>query len=210
MPTLAKEIVDQNVANTKAPKINLIGFAVGNPYTTVYSGSPAMYDTAWGHQLVPLPLWEQYVAGDCRNASFADSRAAVACFRIENDISNAMGELNPYALDYPICLKSTPAALKSKRGRAQRLWLLQSQLQQRQSSAGPLEAKHRLLVEATLSQESYQPCEDDWTTAYLNDADVKAAMHVKSDVRWSECSVTTRYNMSDSENSMVGNPAYFL
>jgi carboxypeptidase C (cathepsin A) len=39
MPTLAKEIVDQNSAGSR-PKLNFKGFAVGNPYTDVYSGSP--------------------------------------------------------------------------------------------------------------------------------------------------------------------------
>ena len=201
MPTLAKEIVDQNAAGTN-PKINFMGFAVGNPYTTPYSGSPAMIDTLWGHQLVPLPLMQQYKQHDCQNSTFSDPKAAVQCFGIENDIMNSMGELNPYALDYPVCLGSSQASRQARKGRAQRMWLLHSFLSQRQSS-NPLADKHRLLAAAMLQQESYQPCEDDYTTAYLNDPDVKAALHVKSSIKWSECSTSTRYNMSDSDNSMV-------
>ena len=37
MPTLAKQIVDQNTAGTQ-PRLNFKGFAVGNPYTNTYSG----------------------------------------------------------------------------------------------------------------------------------------------------------------------------
>jgi serine carboxypeptidase-like clade 2 len=46
MPTLAKQIVDSN-ANSANKKLNFKGFAVGNPYTDPYSGTPAMIDTYW-------------------------------------------------------------------------------------------------------------------------------------------------------------------
>lgn len=65
MPTLAKEIVDQNSAGVQ-PAINFKGFAVGNPATTFYSAIPASLDTYWGHQLISKPLWDKYVA-DCRD-----------------------------------------------------------------------------------------------------------------------------------------------
>lgn len=60
MPTLAKEIVDQNAAGEQ-PNLNFKGFAVGNPATTFYSAIPAGLDTYWGHQLISQPLWDQYV-----------------------------------------------------------------------------------------------------------------------------------------------------
>ena len=43
---------------------------------------------------------------------------------------------------------------------------------------------------------SYEPCEENYTTAYLNRADVQAALHVKPAV-WGACSNTLRYQMSD-------------
>jgi hypothetical protein len=46
MPTLAKQIVDSNKAGGQ-PILNFKGFAVGNPYTNVYSGTEAMIDTFW-------------------------------------------------------------------------------------------------------------------------------------------------------------------
>jgi len=45
MPTLAKQIVDSN-AEGKNFVLNFKGFAVGNPYTDPYSGTPAMIGNA--------------------------------------------------------------------------------------------------------------------------------------------------------------------
>jgi carboxypeptidase C (cathepsin A) len=65
LPALSKEIVDANAAaitagEAEGPVPNFKGFAVGNPYTTFYSGIPAAYETLWGHQLVSKPAWEDY------------------------------------------------------------------------------------------------------------------------------------------------------
>ena len=38
MPTLAKQIVDEQASVSSDQKINFKGFAVGNPFTTPYSG----------------------------------------------------------------------------------------------------------------------------------------------------------------------------
>ena len=41
MPTLAKKIVDMNQDASDDAVLNFKGFAVGNPFTTTYSGIPA-------------------------------------------------------------------------------------------------------------------------------------------------------------------------
>ncbi len=63
MPTLAKQIVDENTAaaTTGNQKLNFKGFAVGNPATTFYSAIPAGLDTYWGHQLISKPLYDKFV-----------------------------------------------------------------------------------------------------------------------------------------------------
>ena len=61
LPTLAQIIADENYYQIY-PYINFKGFLVGNPYTNIYSGTQAMYETLWGHQLISKPLWKRYEA----------------------------------------------------------------------------------------------------------------------------------------------------
>jgi len=55
--------------------------------------------------------------------------------------------------------------------------------------------------------DGYQPCADDYADTYLNSADVKAAMHVKSALTWASCSNKISYNSTDS-NSVSTAPIY--
>lgn len=114
-----------------------------------------------------------------------------------------VGNLNPYALDYPVCLEDSPR----KSGRSQRTWLLNHQL-------GAMKAEYNGANDAGLANirksivgleppSDYEPCEDQYMTTYLNLPEVKAALHVKSDIKWADCSRTIRYNQLDGAKSMV-------
>jgi carboxypeptidase C (cathepsin A) len=172
MPTFAAEIVSQNSTD-----INFQGFLVGNPYNDFYSGSGAMIDTYWGHQLVDGITWNKYQTL-CSDAKTKLSEPQ--CELLEAKLSQEIGNLNPYALDYPVCLESGSLA---KHGRAQRLWLLETVL--------PEHMKEHLLP---LSSSDYEPCGDNYATAYLNQESVKEAIHVNADIDWEECSYKLRYN----------------
>jgi hypothetical protein len=91
MPTLAKEIVDQNSAGVN-PTLNFKGFAVGNPYTNFYSGTPAMLATYWGHQLVAKPTWDKYTAS-CLEAIKPNVQT---CESLMVEMYIEVGNLNPY------------------------------------------------------------------------------------------------------------------
>lgn len=183
MPTLAKEIVDQNAAGVN-PVLNFKGFAVGNPYTDVYSGTPAMIDTFWGHQLVAKPTYDTYLA-ECVNNKVPHP---LDCAKLNGQLNEQVGDLNAYALDYPICTADSKAA----KGRAQRTWL-------KNFLNGHHSEEARQLLGVT--SDEYQPCEDNYAQAYLNDLSVKKAIHVKSTIPWMECSYKIDYNMSDSRVS---------
>ena len=184
MPTLAKQIVDENsaAATTGKPVLNFKGFAVGNPYTDPYSGTPAMFDTFWGHQLLPKPTYDAYQE-KCVNSKKPNFKE---CVELQIEMNSIVGNLNPYALDYPVCTTDSAA----RRGRAQRTWLLNQML----AKVAPLDRK-RMGVTAL---EEYQPCEDDYASTYLNLASVKAAIHVKDDVKWESCSYKVSYDVTDS------------
>lgn len=110
-PTLAKEIVDMNTAGNN-PHLNFGGFAVGNPFTESYSGTPAMIETYWDHQLLAAPVWNEFKK-ECADPIIPN---ATICTPLFYKIYFGVGNINPYALDYPVCLGDDLA----KHGRNQR------------------------------------------------------------------------------------------
>eukprot|EP01038_Epipyxis_sp_PR26KG_P013542 gene13542-18166_t len=182
MPTLAQQIVNSNTAGVNRI-LNFKGFAVGNPYTDPYSGTPAMIDTYWGHQLIAKPTYDSYQK-KCVNAVKPNFKE---CIQLEYTILNGVGNLNPYALDYPVCTSESGL----KKGFAQRLWFLNTRIA---AYFTPEERKSLGLA----STDSYQPCEDDYADSYLNTAAVKNALHVKKDISWASCSNKVNYNSTDS------------
>jgi len=168
MPTLAVAIINFNDALTNSEdRINFRGFAVGNPYTDYYSGVGAEMETYWGKQLLPKPAWDVYVANGC--ITTAGQLNNSVCSSLILDFMKKIGNLNPYALDYPVCLTA----------------------QQR--------TMHAFLHDGSLSEGAlaYEPCEDQFSTDYLNRDDVKSALHVRGDIAWDECSRTTKYELKD-------------
>lgn len=185
MPTLAKQIVDSNASPTSGDiKLNFKGFAVGNPYTDPYSGTPAMFDTFWGHQLISKPTYDSYVAS-CVTSKRPNIKA---CVEVMTKMNLEVGNLNPYALDYPVCVADS----LSSKGRAQRTWLLNHML-----SKYSVSDRKRLGLQST---DEYEPCEDDYTNTYLNLDSVKTALHVRSDIKWNSCSYKISYNTTDSSD----------
>ena len=163
MPTLANEIINYNDA-TESGKLNFKGFAVGNPYTDYYSGVGAEMETYWGKQLLPKPSWDKYVANGCLTVEQQLNNSV--CTYMILDFMKKVGNLNPYALDYPVCLSSQQRAM-------------------------------RTFLHGSEGVASYEPCEDEFSTNYLNDPAVKKAIHVLDDIEWVECSHTTKYQMAD-------------
>jgi carboxypeptidase C (cathepsin A) len=169
MPTLANEIVNYNDAQKDASaKLNFKGFAVGNPYTDYYSGVGAEMETYWGKQLLPKPQWDKYVANGCLSVEQQLNNSV--CTTLIVDFMRKIGNLNPYALDYPVCLTAQQMTMRNY-----------------------LSDQHLLLSSDII----YEPCEDDYSSTYLNRDDVKAALHVHSDIVWAECSRTTKYELKD-------------
>jgi carboxypeptidase C (cathepsin A) len=123
-----------------------------------------------------------------------------------------VGNLNPYALDYPVCTEdaSTHRGL-SKFGRTQRAWLLNHVHASMRENGKESETVAAIRKQIKLEPVSgYEPCEADYMTTYLNQASVKTALHVKSDVEWVDCSRTLRYQQSDGRNSMVPYYQYLI
>jgi carboxypeptidase C (cathepsin A) len=178
MPTLAYQIVKYNEEQDDATKLNFKGFAVGNPYTDYYSGVGAEMETYWGKQLLPKPSWDKYVANGCLEVANQLNNSICTTFIL--DFMKKIGNLNPYALNYPVCVSQ------------QQIWTTRM-LYESSKMYNNNEFSDAFLA----LKESYEPCEDNYAADYLNDPDVKKALHVKSSIEWEECSRTVKYEYVD-------------
>ena len=170
MPTWADEIMRYNDAQTYSEmRINFQGFAVGNPYTDYYSGVGAEMETYWGKQLLPKPLWDKYLEYNCTDP--VNQLNSSVCSTLILNFMRKIGNLNPYALDYPVCLSN-------------------QQLRMREFLRDTTDTNEDSVI-------IYEPCEELYSSNYLNRLDVKMALNVNKDIEWEECSRTTKYNLAD-------------
>lgn len=218
LPTLAKVIVDENAAGVH-PSLPFKGFAVGNPFTGWYSAIPAHIETFWGHQKIPKPLYDEFKekCNTDRPNDLQPNPDLKRCIQLQLQMFDLVGNLNGYALDYPVCLSDDNPA---KAGRSQRAWLnahmtgrqIVKVAHNKSKSDTPyaVSSTHynnpaAIAVESSSSYDAqqyvYEPCEGDFTNAYLNDPLVKTAIHVKSDIEWEDCSISLKYKYSDSFTS---------
>ena len=183
MPTLAWEIIqyNENVVSVGRQLLNFKGFAVGNPYTDYYSGVGAEMETYWGKQLLPKPSWDKYVAAGCLEPVNLLNNSV--CSSLMLDFMKKIGNLNPYALDYPVCLS------------AQQVWLNEHMFSNQESEI-------RSLHRGVPLKDEYEPCEDNYSADYLNREDVKNDLHVKTNIQWDECSRTVKYEYVDKMKPM--------
>jgi len=186
LPSLAKVIVEENevVGDDSDDYINLIGFMVGNPYTDPVENIIGMFDTFWGHQLVPESVYEQW-SSECKSTtdSYYDNPT---CVKLENLMWTLVGDLDPYALDYPLC--TTDGSSLSQRKKL--FDVITRQYLDKQYNIKEDPQKYFPL-------KGYDACEENYMTSYLNLDSVKAALGADSSITWSECSTSIDYDYSD-------------
>jgi len=181
IPTLADEIVRDVVQ----PPLNFRGFLVGNPYVDPVENAIGLYGTWHGKQLVPSPLFWEWQA-KCSNQSLAaraaDKSLRMNCDAIETQLEAHVGPLNPYALDWPVCLKT-------------------GELHRRTFMARMRALKEGRDVLAAANPPQYEPCEDNYVHKYLNRDDVRTAIHARPHTKWQECSDKVEYDPHSLEVS---------
>jgi len=187
LPTLSAAIVgDGGITNFR-------GFLVGNPITWLTYTNYGMYGTFHGHQLLPKPLWDEYVAADCRNAPGLDP--GPTCANITARMDELTKHLDPYGLDFPKC-NDAPLA---NGGRHER-WTMARATRPRDAQLGYYPYFPR----------DYQPCTADWATTYLSRKDVQQALHAQPGGptwagNWSACA-NIAYSQQDVAAPMM--PVY--
>lgn len=190
LPTLAREIMKRgDIPNFK-------GFAVGNPLTFMPYRNFGQYGTAYGHQLLPKPLWDSYIKAGCKDAW----PAPPSCGNLTEKMDQLLSGFDAYALDFPVCSSSSLAA-----GRLERFMLMRAIRAANARSAGSANPKGSV---AGYFPDDYEPCAENWETTYLNRADVRKAIHadgIPLSTPWSMCSdsVSQAYNGTDVNQPMM-------
>lgn len=194
MPTLAKAIVDHNTEGSNQ-LVNFKGFLVGNPYTDANENVLGAMDTLHGHQLVSEETYAEWRV-KCRPVYLKAMRRRTTaslssrCHQLEGEMNSQYGNLNPYALDFPVCLDGDDDNLSAggevRSGLGQRLALLNA-----------VRPAQWLEASRTRSLAAYEPCENSYATHYLNREDVKLSIGVSPNITWAPCSNALRYNNSD-------------
>ncbi len=107
-----------------------------------------VYDTYWGHQLVSKASYDNWFVS-CKDGEDQSQR----CKKLGYIMDDEVGNLNPYALDYPVCLEGGAAAA----GRAQRNWFMDFILDDHEQDGrlGAGLGSRRL-------KEAYEPCVDNY------------------------------------------------
>ena len=202
IPTWADAILDYNYANPKN-LINLAGFAVGNPYVDYWSGVGAQMEAYWDHQLLPSNLWDIYVSNGCTNAVGYLNNSV--CSSLTLDFMRKINSINPYALDYPVCLDTQEIHMLKYLLSGPDIEIIQTSHhdQVKQGNLRGLQYSQGNQDSQDSQDIPYQPCEENWTTKYLNRPDVIDAIHVINSVNWEECSRTTKYELSDKMKSTI-------
>jgi carboxypeptidase C (cathepsin A) len=106
------------------------------------------------------------------------------------------GKINPYALDYPICVEEKE---KKREGSSRRtgddMSSQAKKLLNYSTAGGP---------PFLPTEDDYRPCSDAHLNAYLNRADVQKALHVGHAVtKWRDCSNIVDYDTRDFSASVI-------
>ena len=121
-------------------------------------------------------MWQSYVDEGCTDPMVMLNNSVCSGYILK--FEKMVGNINPYALEYPACVTSQ---------------------QQYISNFMHYDSfKSNLLNDQVVT---YEPCEEDYAIAYLNNNEVKKALHVRTDIQWLDCSRTTKYSTADRMKS---------
>lgn len=179
LPQWSSAIIKGNAAGNNF-NINFKGFLVANPFAQRYSEYPAMIETLVGHQLVAKPTYDKW--DNLCNGPESKYDNAQECEVLLMSMTTQIGNLNPYALDFPVCVS------------AQQVWMNDYMLSLKELQ-GEDGSEWNSLFSAIPPKNEYEPCQSDYTVEYLNREDVKEAIHVNSTgIMWKECSSILQYS----------------
>ena len=181
--------------------INFQGMLVGNPFVDPFSNTLTQIRSFYSHGLLAKPLFDEW-SEKCTSPDNYDSHS---CESMEYDMFKGLyGKINPYALDYPICIEENEKHKHKQKHHHRK----SSQL-----STDPSSQAKKLLNYSTAggppflpTEDVYRPCSDLHLATYLNRPDVQQAIHVSPQVstrKWYDCSDIVDYDPNDFDASII-------
>jgi carboxypeptidase C (cathepsin A) len=192
MPQLTLEILKKNTNNF----INFKGFLVGNPYVDPFSNAITQFASYYSHGLLAKPLWDHFL----ENCNDPKSFLTKACDHITNEMFNQFGHgINPYALDYPVCvddkynfddeIKRRPHTRHLK-GKTSENTSPETPVMTTSSQLSHLMNLTRAGPPITSNEDvEYQPCAEQHLFDFLDTPAVRKALHVHPSITtpWKKC-----------------------
>eukprot|EP01084_Bolivina_argentea_P305385 527562_1 len=206
MPTTTKYIVDHNTDKS----INFKGFLLGNPYTAPNESILGKYGSYYGHQLIPKPLFDQWTL-QCLSGNVNAS----LCSTLQHEMHQSIGDLFTSGLDWPVCETGIIYP-----GYSEDAWFMQKVINE--TLGEPIHKLYERGYKQRVSRAhneyykaqsvlKWDPCQENYLKAYLNRADVVAALHAKPlNYSWLPCSSDSplKYNYSWSRIPQQTNYQY--
>ena len=172
IPMMMDRLIAYN--KTHNHEINFRGVIIMNPLMTHHSGEPSEMETYWGHQRISIDTWNKYKKHGCERASNSNRY----CKQMLNEMHDREKNMNPYAIDYPICAAN--------------------HLQQTQLS------KYTRKYNNFVRNKVNMACIHKYTDNYLNsDAVREQIIKPHSNRKWYGCTDYEFYRLKDGNNDMV-------
>jgi len=205
VPNLAKAILQANAAGGQ-PKINLVGFQVGNAWTDATIDNEGAVDMWWSHAVISDETYKGFYAHcDFSNIGPLESNGAPQsgdplCDQYQAQADKDMTDVNIYQLYYDVCMDSEYNEV--------------TKLMDSVAAANPMSP----FTKATSQRRSHRndgqlgdqmpdpdPCVENHLTNYLNIPAVQQAIHAVP-TSWAMCSDKVDYSRTDLLASML--PVY--
>ena len=196
VPTLAREILLYNEKVSASKKIKLKGILVGNGVADWnYDTEPAVYDFVFTHHLISYELRLDFVEY-CKKNIHKEK-----CDKVKEKIMENIDGINVYDI-LQECQNSSSSFDYSNNFYYNYVpWMF------KKKKSKPKNFIETLKEQNTLKNDNLEiPCMDVRNiTKYLNDLEVKAALHVNQDINFELCSeeVNKRYELSDKGSIWV-------